>query len=411
MAQIDREHIRDILDRTRTLIGECHPRLPGSPGCRRAAERLRDAWAKSCEQAFLEEFTQHPASFFTMNRVLAAVYLLAGPFFFLGGAGPLVSAALFSLGTFFFIDEFAFLGRFFDPLFPKKPGANAVGIMEPATDVRQQIVLVAHHDSTPVCNFLEKRPWAYAFRVVSPIVFHLAANIGAILVAAGVRTGPAGDDFLRPAVKLIILAGCVFIVPLFRYYGRTASPGASDNLVSGLLLVKLSELLKSGGEPRPKHTRLVFLSTDGEENGQRGSFAYARRHRAEMLRTKTYVFNLDTLSRSEDLACLKTDLNGFVRLSPALAGECLKIAAGLGRPLKAIRFPFGGGGTDAGQFARVGIESTSIIGISTRLNRGGVDYHSSRDTVEAIDPAAVETGLAVAVRFIHDKDGEAGCLS
>ncbi len=403
MFQISSGAVQDILARTRVLLEECHPRLPGSPGCRRAAEGLRDGFAEACDQAYLEEFTQHPASFFTMNRVLASLYLLAGGLFFLGGPGHAASALAFTLGTLFFVNEFVVLGRLFDPLFPSRPGANVVGVMEPVSDIRRQIVLVAHHDATPVCNFLENHPRAYSYRMVLPIVFHLAANVGAILTAAGPLGGlPVGG--LSAAVEIVILAGCVFIIPLFWYFGRTASPGASDNLVSSLLLVKLAELLKSGREPRPRHIRLIFLSADGEENGQKGSFAYVRKHKDEMLGTKTYVFNLDTLSRKDDLACLETDLNGLVRLSPQLVRDCRTIAAGLGYSLRTIRYPFGGGGTDAGQFARAGVESASIIGISTRFDRRGIDYHTSRDTIEAIDPAAVEAGLAVALGFIREKD-------
>ena len=338
-----------------------------------------------------------------MNRVLAAAYLLAGLFFFIGGLGIYASAAVFSLGTVFIVNEFVFLGRFFDPLFRKKPGANVVGIMEPASDVRQQIVLVSHHDGTPVCNFLEKHQWAYAFRVAVPIVFHTIANIGAILVSADLWPGAAGDS-VRAAFKIIIVAGCLFVIPLFWYYGRDAAPGASDNLVSSLMLVKLAELFKSGDLKRMNYTRLFFLSADGEENGQRGSFEYARKHLAELLGTRTFVFNMDTLSRHKDLAFLKTDTNGIVRLSSGLTDECLKIAAELGYAVKAIRFPFGGGGTDAGQFARVGIESASFIGISTCLIRKDVDYHTSRDTVDHVEPAAVEAGLNIAANFILEKD-------
>jgi len=403
MIPIPREHIQDILGRTRALIDKCHPRLPGSSGCLYAAREIRDALAKSCDSGFIEEYVQHPASFFLMNRVLAAAYLLAGLFFFIGGAGIYASAVVFTLGTIFIVNEFVFLGRFFDPLFGKKPGANVVGIMEPASDVRQQIILVSHHDSTRVCNFLEKHQWAYAFRVVLPIVFHIIANIGAILVSAGLWPESGGES-VRAAFKLIIVAGCLFIIPLFWYYGRDAASGASDNLVSSLMLVKLAELFKSGDLKRMNHSRLFFLSADGEENGQRGSFEYARKHLAELLGIKTFVFNMDTLSRLKVLAFLKTDMNGIIRLSSRLTDECLKIAAELGYSVKAIRFPFGGGGTDAGQFARVGIESASLIGISTRLIRKDVDYHTSRDIVDNIEPAAVEAGLNIAANFILEKD-------
>ena len=403
MIRIPREHTQDILDRTRTLIEKCRPRLSGSPGCGLAARELRDALAKSCDQAFIEEYIQHPDSFFLMTRVLAAAYILAGFFFFLGGAALYVSAAVFTLGTVYIVDEFVFLGRFFDPLFQKKPGSNAVGILEPAADVRQQIVLVGHHDSTPVCRFLEKHGWAYAFRLVLPMVFHMTANIGAILTAAGLWSGSAGDG-VRMAFRIMIVAGSLFIIPIFRYYGRAASPGASDNLVSSLILVKLAELFKVGEIGALNHTQVIFLSVDGEENGQRGSSEYAGKHKNELLGEKTFVFNMDTLSRLKDLAFLKIDGNGFTRLSSRLTDDCVRIAAELGYAVKAIRIPLGGGGTDAGRFARVGIESASLIGISTRLIRKDIDYHTSRDIVDNIEPAAVEAGLNIAANFILEKD-------
>jgi len=404
MVRIPAEHAQDVLTRTRFLVGKCHPRLPGTQGCMRAAEELKGELAKSCDQAFLEEYRQSPAAFFVMNKVLAFDYLIAAALFFLGGWGVLASAAAFTLGTAYFINEFVFLGRFFDPLFKKKPGANVVGIMEPASDVRRKIVFCAHHDSSPVCNFFEKLPRAYAFLVVLPIVFHALANVGAIIAAVGLLTGAGGGG--QHGLKVFLAAGCILVIPLIWYFGRDASPGASDNLVSSFVLVKLAELFKSGAVPMPENTRVVFLSVDGEENGQRGSFEYARKHKAELLGLPTFVFNMDTLSRFKDLAFLKTDTNGLRGLSVPLTAECLKIAAGLGYPVKTVRFPFGGGGTDAGQFAKVGVASASLIGISTRPIRGDIYYHTSRDTVDNIDPAAVEAGLNLAANFVIEKDDQ-----
>ncbi len=407
MVRLSPENVQDVLARTRLLIERCHPRLPGTPGCLRAAQELRDALARSCDKASLEEYSQHPASFFAMNKVLAFDYLLAAGLFFLGGWAIFASAAVFTLGAAYFINEFAFLGRFFDPLFRKRSGQNVVGIMEPASAVRQAIVFCGHHDSSPVCNFFEKLPRAYAFLVVPPIMFHAVATLGAIIAAAGLLSGGVSGGGGSQGFKVVLIAGCVFVVPLIWYFGRDASPGASDNLVSSVLLVKLAELFKSGALPKPENTRLVFLSVDGEENGQRGSFEYARRHKPELLDLPTFVFNMDTLGRFEDLAFLKTDTNGTRRLSARLTAQCLELAAGLGYPVKAVRFPFGGGGTDAGQFAKIGVASASLIGISTRPIRRDVDYHTSRDTVEAIDPAAVEAGLNLAANFAIEMDKQA----
>lgn len=403
MIRMPAEHVRDILARTRVLIEKCHPRLPGMPGCLRAARELRNELAGSCDRALLEEYDQRPASFLGMNKVLAVEYLIAAAFFFIGGWGILVSAALLTLCTAYFINTFAFLGRFFDPLFKKKRGANVVGTIEPAADVRQTIIFCAHHDSAPVCNFFEKFPRAYAFRMFLPVVFHIVATAGVIIASARMLSGATGWES-NHALKIVLAAGLVFVVPVFWYFGRGASPGASDNLVSSLILVKLAELVKSGTVPMPEHTRLVFLSVDGEENGQRGSFEFARKHRAELLGLRTFVFNMDTLARYKELAFLETDTNGLRRLSALLTAECLEIAAGLGYPIKAVRFPFGGGGTDAGQFAKIGVEAVSLIGVSTRPIRKDIDYHTSRDTVDNVEPAAAEAGLNIAIHFAMAKD-------
>jgi hypothetical protein len=403
MIRVPAEHVQDILARTRTLVEKCHPRLPGMPGCLLAARELRDDLARSCDRAHLEKYDQHPASFFAMNKVLAVGYLAAAAFFFIGGWGILVSAALFILGMGYFVNMFAFLGRFFDPLFKKSPGENVVGTMEPAADVRQAIVFCAHHDSSPVCNFFEKFPGAYAFRTFLPVAFYVVATVGAVVASASLFSGAAAWEGI-PALGIVLAVGLVFVVPVFWYFGREASPGASDNLASSLVLAKLAELVKSGAVPKPEHTRLVFLSVDGEENGQRGSSEFARKHKAGLLGLRTFVFNIDTLARLKDLAFLETDTNGLRKLSAPLTAECLEIAAGLGYPVQAARFPFGGGGTDAGQFAKIGVEAVSLIGVSTRPIRKDIDYHTSRDTVDNIEPAAVEAGLLIAVHFVLAKD-------
>jgi hypothetical protein len=405
MIRVPAEHVQDILARTRALVEKCHPRLPGTPGCLRAARELRDDLARSCDRAYLEKYDQHPASFFAMNKVLAVGYLAAAAFFFIGGWGILVSAALFILGMAYFVNMFAFLGRFFDPLFKNKSGENVVGTIEPASNVRQAIVFCAHHDSSPVCNFFEKFSGAYAFRTFLPVAFYVVATFGAIIASASLFSEAAWEGI--PALRIVLAVGLVFVVPVFWYFGRETSPGASDNLASSLVLVKLAELVKSGAVPRPEHTRLVFLSVDGEENGQRGSSEFARRHKAGLLGLRTFVFNLDTLARHKDLAFLKTDTNGLRKLSAPLTAECLGIAAGLGYPVKAARFPFGGGGTDAGQFAKIGVEAVSLIGVSTRPIRKDIDYHTSRDTADNIEPAAVEAGLMIAIHFVLAKDKQA----
>jgi hypothetical protein len=61
---------------------------------------------------------------------------------------------------------------------------------------------------------------------------------------------------------------------------------------------------------------------------------------------------------------------------------------------------FGAGGTDAAESARRGIPSTSIIALSTDIFRDRLVYHTMRDTVEHIEPAAVEACLRIGLKLL-----------
>ncbi len=404
MIRLTRADVDDVLSRTGKLIGECHPRLAGSPGCVRAARAIGEALKPFCDRVEIEEFTQAPAAFFMIGRVLAVTYLVSAILFFIDGPAVYFSAAGLTLGTVYFFTVFARMDRTFDFLFRKKPGANVVGVLEPAAEVRRQVIIGGHHDSAPVCNFLEKHQWAYAFRIIIPVALATLANIGAVLTAAG-AWGARAEPMALPVLKVIVLAGAVFIVPLIRLNRRDASPGAGDNLVSSLMLVKLAELFRSGDpETALRHTRLILLSTDGEENGQKGSLRYTMTHQADFRKTETFFLSLDGLYRLRDLAFLTTETNGMVRLSKSLTEEAVRIASDLGYAAKAGPIPFGGGGTDAGRFARAGVEAASLIAISTRPIRRDIVYHTSRDTVDRVEPGVVEAGLNIAANFVREKD-------
>ena len=62
---------------------------------------------------------------------------------------------------------------------------------------------------------------------------------------------------------------------------------------------------------------MVLASFDAEECGIRGARAYIRAHREELLKTKTYVLNMDTIYQVKDLNFMDADLNSTVKLSHA----------------------------------------------------------------------------------------------
>jgi hypothetical protein len=93
-----------------------------------------------------------------------------------------------------------------------------------------------------------------------------------------------------------------------------------------------------------------------------------------------------------------------VKGSKAMANEIVSISDAMSYGLKAIPFPFGGGGTDAGEFSRIGVEAVNLFGMSPDGFDENSVYHTMRDTVDKIEPLAVEKSLNLLYNYILIKD-------
>ena len=212
--------------------------------------------------------------------------------------------------------------------------------------------------------------------------------------------------FILPA-KVALVLGIYFVFTKFFLFTRNVSPGAGDNLIASSMLLELAEHFHDPARPGGsilEHIRLVFASFDAEESGLRGSRAWVSEHRAMLQALPTTTLNMDSIYRLEDLQFLVSDLNNHIKLDPALAEHCVRIANNLGYPARTVRMRFGGGATDAAELAKAGVSATTMIAMSTRLVRDGLVYHTMQDTVDAIEPGAVSACLAVAEKLALDLD-------
>jgi hypothetical protein len=75
--------------------------------------------------------------------------------------------------------------------------------------------------------------------------------------------------------------------------------------------------------------------------------------------------------------------------------------------VRLIPIPPGAGGTDAAEFAKVGVEATTLIGLPAKIQSERFVYHTLNDTVEHIEPAAVEATLKIALDYILKKEQDA----
>jgi Zn-dependent M28 family amino/carboxypeptidase len=185
------------------------------------------------------------------------------------------------------------------------------------------------------------------------------------------------------------------------------SPGAGDNLIASAIILQIAEAFsrkKNRGKTPLKNTRLVFLSFDAEEAGLRGARAYTRKHKEELISIPAYNLNLDSIYDVDEIKFLRSDINGFVKLSRGMVKECVSITRALGHKSKPYRMEFGAGATDAAELAKIGVEATTIIAMTVDIKQESFCYHTAKDTVDQIQPEAVEAVLKIVHAYVTEKD-------
>jgi tetrahydromethanopterin S-methyltransferase subunit F len=404
---ITKAHVRHAFHFTDEVVEGYPNRLAGTEACKNAADRIKQEFLKHCDpdSVQVEDFTVHPKSFLKYIPALVVLYFAGAVLLYFGF--PLTALIVYGLSIFMFYAQFVRYWELLDSYFPKATGYNIYGSIEPEGEVRQQVIVSAHHDAAYVFQLLAYVPKYYAGLINAGILFlllgFLVSLVATVLFFFGVH--------LPVWVPIALLAGGIFQLPLAFFTTRQVSPAAGDDMIAVAVASETARLFhraKQAGKNPLQHTRLIVASFDAEEAGLRGARAFCNKHGQELLNTKTYVFNIDTLYKLEDLNFLEKDLNSTVRLSRAMAQDGIDIAKSLGYPARIAGMPFGAGSTDAAEFGKLGVEAVNMAGISFDIRRFGEDlvYHTQDDVTESIEPELVEASLKIVRDYILKKDSQ-----
>lgn len=413
---MDKSHIQRVFDFTDEVVENYPSRLAGTEACQNAANRIKEEFSNNCDRdsVGIEDFTVHPKSFLKYIPGLVVLYFICTILLFF--RFPVPAFIGYALGIFAFYCQFARYWELLDPLFPKATGYNVFGSIEPEGKVKQQVIVSAHHDAAYVFQLIARCPKYYAKLINTGILFLLLGFLVALVEAILTIFHSPIPDWTHPWLPLVLLVGGVFLLPLAFFTTGKVSPAAGDNMIAVAIAGETAKLFhdaKQMGKNPLQNTRLIVASFDAEEAGLRGARAFCKKHGEELLSTKTYVLNIDTLYKVEDLSFLQNDLNGSVKLSHQMAQDCVDIAKSLGYPARISGMPFGAGSTDAAEFGKVGVEATNMAGISFDISKfsQGLVYHTPNDLTKYIEPEMVEAALKIVRDYIIKKDNEPESIS
>lgn len=399
-AGVSREQVERAFKFTDDVVGAYPGRVTGSEPLRRASLWIREEFAGCCSPgtAGIEEFDVHPAAALKYLPGLAVLYFASSALLICGCTWAALGCM--ALAVFVFTGQFLLYWPLLDFLFPRRKGFNVVARIEPEGEVRQQVIVSAHHDAAYVFHLLARVPRLYFPLVRAGVAVMLLALLGCL--AATIL--PLFSVAFPQWAAIVLLALGVFVLPFLFFTTGQVSPGAGDNMMAVAITGEVGRIF--GGWGRLKHTRVVLASFDAEECGMRGARAFVNGHREEMTRLKTYVLNMDTLYRLKDLNFFRADRNSMVKLSHRMALECRDIARGMGLRATVSSMSPGGGHTDAAAFGEAGIEATNLCAMSYNRMKEYVRwvYHTAHDTSEYIEPALVAACIGIIREYIIRKD-------
>jgi aminopeptidase YwaD len=402
---ITKAQVQHVFKFTDEVVQDYPNRLAGTEACRNASDRIKQEFAKYCDpdSVQVEEFAVHPKSFLKYIPALVVLYFIGAVLLFFGF--PLTAFLIYAIAIFMFYAQFVRYWELLDAYFPKATGYNIFGSIEPEGEVKQQVIVSAHHDAAYVFQLLARIPKYYAKLIYAGILILLLALLVSLVTTVLTFLNIAVPWWVP--IALMVLG--VFELPLAFFTTREVSPAAGDDMIAVAIASETARLFhqaKKSGKSQLCHTRLIVASFDAEEAGIRGARAFCEKHGQELLDTKTYVFNIDTLYKLEDLLFMVKDLNGSVRLSPGMAQDCVDIAKSLGYRAGIDIVPFGAGATDAAEFGKLGVEAINMAGISFDISKfsEGLVYHTRNDVSKYIEPELVEASLKIIRDYILKKD-------
>ncbi len=366
-------------------------RLAGSEAETNAQADLAMRLKDFCKKVEIHAFEAPlDAKFFSLKIFCSIFYFTLGFKFFYN---ELWIVLLATINTILFLGHFVAYRDWLNIFFPKKLSHNVLGTIEPQKEVKMTIIMSGHMDN--VREFW----WWYKFKTWGA---KLTLFAGLTLVFWPIFLWL--DYFWEWSfVKWLFLALSPTTLAFFFMHGNYVVDGAQDNL-SGISTAYFA--LKSFLHPEIKghstlnHIRLKILSFGAEETGTNGSKYFAKQFQNELIEENAILINLDGIKDPDHFTIFRREVNPWVaypkRVITAMEDSFKKNKV----PFKKVDLLMGG--TDAHRFHKKGIPAISITAQTT--HKLDPTYHTRLDTVDQLNPIAIDQMVEVLKTFILIED-------
>jgi len=359
----------------------------GSEQEKQAQLYTADILRKYCDKVEVEEFHSALEAHFQSLKIFCGVYVLV---LILMKFNYVVAGILGIANSILYLGHFVTYRHWLDFLFPKKPSWNVIGDIEPTGEVRDTLIIAGHIDS------VKEFKWWYRFKQNGAVLTILA---GFLIPLFGIY---ALLNIFIPAHWFtygwwVFAVLSPLLIVFFDMHAEEVVDGASDNLTGVAMAV---EMAKEFSQQRLQHTRLRLISFGAEESGLRGAWAYGRDHKAQLIREKAFLLNIDTIKDPEHLTIGTSEVNTLVFYKEEHINMVEQAFIAASVPVK--KLPLAVGASDASAFHIQGLPAICVIGMdSEKLDPA---YHTRLDVISCINPQALESMKKVLLQFVKSWD-------
>lgn len=397
--------IREI----KKVCKEVGPRPAGFEGEKQGQDYVEKLMTPIADEVKRESFTLSPKAFMSWVMIDGALALVAAILGILCFANVvpqpietvlrIVSIALVVIAVFFLLGEFLLYKKVLDPFFKKAESSNVICTRKASGETKRRIIIGGHMDTA--------YEWRYTYlggpKLVTTVV--VSAILG-LLVTLGLSI--AGLFVENKTAEIVMLIAQAVVIPalisvMFFVNWKLPVEGAADDL-TGVFTAMATLLYFKHNDIRLENTEIVAVSMGAEEEGLRGSKAFAAAHGSEYKNdgVETIFVALDTLRDYDFMGIVTKDMTATVGLDKQACALMKKAAENAEVEVKFTTTPLGS--TDAAAMQQGGIKSVAFTSMDPAPARY---YHTRDDNVKVLEMKTLEDSLKIVLEtvFLFDEQG------